>query len=194
MLHYGGSSGIMTVNKSRRFHRNDLLKMLAVVIIPVIAVIVLTGLLLETAIEQRNRALETVSTFGVFAIINVVVTEIRMERGMSSTAAILAMNDTSANSELVLARHETDRVLQELAFWPYNLIIDGNPVTTKASLIDSLVSYRQQVDAMAVDYNDILDHYSHITTSFMDWMQVKSTLVLFLHYYKLKIDSETGQT
>jgi hypothetical protein len=174
-------------------------KMLAVVAIPVVALIVITSLSLHSAIRQRNLALETVNTFSLFAVVDVVCTAIRVERGMSSTAMILAMNDTSANSKLVVARGETDHVLEDqLTFWPKNLIMEETNASTKASFVQFLMTYREQVDAMEVDskevdYNDILDYYEHVTCSLMDWMEVRSTLVLLLHCHNVRFDSEASQ-
>ena len=75
-------------------------------------------------------------------------------------------------SHVVKQRSHTDETLQELTVWPDGLVVDGVPLTSKDDLADMLNEFRASVTTLSVDFHDVIDFYSDITTAFIHWLLV----------------------
>jgi len=165
------------------------IKMLLVVTVPIVAVIIAFGLSLNDSVVARNSALRTVSDFDIFAEINLLVTKIRAERGLSITFVVLGGYDAETTVQLAGYRDQTDQALSALTEWPAGLQIAGVHLVTKSDLAASLTAIRHQVDGLMVNYNDVTDYYSYITSTFMDWLEVNDVTMyfwcMFLYFFRV---------
>lgn len=147
----------------------------------IVAVIIVFGLSLNDSFYARNNALNTVADFDIFAEINVLVTGIRAERGLSTTFIVLGGHDAETTTQLSGYRKTTDTALSALTEWPTGLEIAGVNLATKSDLVATLTNIRRQVDDLLVDYNYVTDFYSLITSTFMDWLEVNDVLFCSQH-------------
>jgi hypothetical protein len=146
-------------------------KMLAVVAVPIAAVIVVFGLSVHDCFVMRDEALNTVADFEMFAEINALVTGVRAERGLSISAIILG-DDVNGGTVLDQPRNVTDEAMKAIRKWPSGLQAGDVDLRSKSDLAVLLNDIRARIDAHKVDYNYIVDFYSNVTSTFMDWLEV----------------------
>jgi hypothetical protein len=151
-------------------------KMLAVVAVPIAAVIAVFGLSVHDCFVMRDEALNTVADFEMFAEINALVTGVRAERGLSTSAVILG-DDVIGGTVLDQPRNVTDAALKAIRKWPSGLHAGDVDLRSKSDLAALLTDIRARIDALKVDYNYIVDVYSNVTSTFMDWLEVSSVRI-----------------
>ena len=155
-------------------------KMLGVVGVPIIAVIVVFGVLLSDSIAAKNDVETIDADFRTFAVIDAVVTGLRTERGIS--AMVVMTNGTNWTSADLLQtyRAQTDEALAALQPWPTVLQAGNAALGSKLDLNLMLTAARAQVDDARVDYNYVIDLYSNVTSEFIDWVEV--CIIICPHY------------
>jgi len=65
-----------------------------------------------------------------------------------------------------------DEILLNLHVWPAGLSVNDVQLTTRNHLMDMVNEFRGLVTTMSVDFHDVLDFYSDITTQFIHWLLV----------------------
>ena len=151
--------------------------MLSVVALPVAAVIGLVSYSLHNSRSERASQQLAVRQFQMFADIEALVTSIRAERGLTTTAVLLGGKDAAANEVMFKQRSYTDYILLSLPVWPDGLAINDVPLTTRDQLGDMLNTLRGRVSTLSVDFHDVLDFYNDITKQFMYWLLVSLRLL-----------------
>jgi len=166
------------VESSRGGRRTVLqyIKMLSVIALPVAAVICLVSYTLHSSRVERASQLAAVEQFKIFADVEHLETLIRAERGYTTSAVLLKGLDAEANALMIKQRSYTDESLLILPVWPAGLAVNSTQLDTKDHLRQTLNEFRGKVSAMSVDFHDVLDFYSVITTQFIHWLLVTSAL------------------
>ena len=112
-------------------------KMLAVIALPMAAVVGLVSYTLHSSRVERASQLSAVEQFRVFEDVEHLETSIRAERGYTTSAVLLRSavlltsavlldgEDEHANEHMVKQRSRTDEILHvELTVWPEGLVVD----------------------------------------------------------------------
>jgi len=136
------------------------------------AVIGLVSYTLHISRLERDSQLAAVEQFQLFEDIEHLETSIRAERGYTTSVVLLGGEDAQTNENMVKQRSHTDEILLELTDWPDGLVVDGVPLTSKDDLADMLNEFRASVTTLSVDFHDVIDFYSDITTAFIHWLLV----------------------
>ena len=121
-----------------------------------------------------------VEQFKIFADVEHLETSIRAERGYTSSVVLLEGHDAEANEMMFKQRSHTDESLLDLSFWPEGLVVNNVQLTTKDDLKDMLNEFRGKVSTISVDFHDVLDFYSDITSQFIHWLLVTRQLLLYI--------------
>ncbi|XP_072051474.1 uncharacterized protein [Amphiura filiformis] len=175
--------GVLQTRSSRQF-----LKMLSYQAIPLLALIVMCGVLLQQMAQMYRSAklLESVAIsndrFG-----NLVVS-LQVERGLS--AAYLSSEKSQQNvfAELQNARRKTDDAFGAINFWPLNLNVSSiGSFTSKAALHEEVWSHRLKVDRRApgTTFDTNIKFYTSINVELIEVNIVESRKLTSRVWYQL---------
>jgi hypothetical protein len=153
-------------------------KMLAVVAVPVLAVVASFSVALKQSYDQRNNAFQQVSNFNYDMIVDNLISSLRWERGAASTFTVYGGKDVATNIRVANYRNQTDLAITALPWWPEGIVVNGSAISSPAVMKAMLAVMRKKVDTLMINYNDVLDMYSMITASFMSWLQVDTKKII----------------
>jgi len=172
------------------------IKMLLVIAVPVIAIICLVSITVHNSRVEQASQQAAVEQFQLFADIEALETSMRAESDYTTSVVILGGQDADANEVMFKQRSHTDYILFSLPAWPHRLAsVDDRqlhdhhrevPLTSRTELIDKLNALRGKVATMSIDFHDVLDFYSDITTQLMYWL-----LVIYFHMTSLTFSTHS---
>lgn len=161
------AASIITHSKSGQI---QLAKMLAVVAIPVIALIIVCSLQLSSAIQTYNAAEIATRAFREFLRLDKLVTGMQLERGMS--AAWISSRGTNIDAKVTLTSlwAKNDDAIHSLTRWPPNgLRAADETFHTVQELIFYINNIRSVIINTEVSFTKEIEQYTAITNALMSW-------------------------
>ena len=148
----------------------QLAKMLAVVALPVIALIIVCSLQLSSAIEAYNAAAVASKAFEEFLRLDNLVTGVQLERGTSAAWVSSRGTNIAARIKLTSLWVYNDDALQSLTTWPPSgLHVDDKIFQTDNELSLHINSIRSAVISNELTFTEEINEYTAITNAFMSW-------------------------
>jgi len=148
----------------------QLVKMLAVVAIPAIALVIVCSLQLSSAIQGYDAADVATGAFQEFLRLDKLVTGVQLERGMSAAWVSSRGTNVAARNKLTLLWAENDGALQSLSDWPPSgLRVAAMTYQTPRQLHFHINSLRGIVISGEVTFTDEITEYTAITNALMTW-------------------------
>jgi len=148
----------------------QLVKMFAVVAIPVIAVIVVCSLQLSSAIRGYNAADAATAAFEEYLSLDKLVTGVQLERGFS--AAWVSSRGTNVDAMITLASlwAHNDDALQSLTRWPDDgLHVAGKILRTAEELSFHLNKLREAIISSEMTFTQEINEYTAVTNALTSW-------------------------
>jgi len=148
----------------------QLVKMFAVVAIPVIALIIVCSLQLSSAIRGYNAADEATGAFEEYLSLDKLVTGLQLERGLS--AAWVTSRGTNIDAMITLASlwAHNDEALQSLTRWPAEgLHVADKIFPTAKELSFHLNKLRGAVISSEMTFTEEIKEYTAVTNALTSW-------------------------
>ncbi|XP_071176256.1 uncharacterized protein [Mytilus edulis] len=144
-------------------------KMFVVIIIPISAIIMLSGISLNRASRIRQSTSIAIENIEYNFKMSELIKHLQRERGMS-TSFIGTSNVSSAIlNQLHILRQETNTSLISVK-WPYSGIFVRNSYWTVEDLLSSLADHRRYVENRSINIIYNLDYYTTITHALLKYI------------------------
>ncbi|XP_063443302.1 guanylate cyclase soluble subunit beta-2-like [Mytilus trossulus] len=144
-------------------------KMFVVIIIPISAIIMLSGISLTRASRIQQSTSLAIENIDDNLKMSELIQHLQRERGMS-TSFIGTSNVSSAIlNKLHIMRQETNTSLNNIK-WPYFGIFVMNSYWTKEDLLTSLAEHRRYVENRSIKILYNLDYYTTITHALLKYI------------------------
>ncbi|XP_038070397.1 uncharacterized protein LOC119739493 [Patiria miniata] len=155
----------MVLEKATDAHSigKDMAKMLAVIVIPLVALTVMSALSLATTVSQLRDSQATLEAISASDRMTDLILALQVERGL--TATFVSSNRTGAELSNTLRekRSSTDRAVNLLETLS-ELQVSGEVISTKNGLLSALDRYRQTVDTVedVLPIANVINFYTDI--------------------------------
>jgi len=148
----------------------QLAKMLAVVAIPVIALLAVCSLQLSSAIDGFNVAYAATGAFQEFLRLDKLVTGVQLERGMSAAWVSSRGRNVDVRRALMSLWAHNDDALQSLTRWPTSgLHVADKTFHFARQLSHHINGLRGVVVSAEIAFTDEIKEYTAITNALMSW-------------------------
>ncbi|XP_022106622.1 uncharacterized protein LOC110987825 [Acanthaster planci] len=143
----------MVLEKATDSHSSgkDMAKMLGVIVIPLVALTVMSCLALATTVTQLHYSEVTVVAIDAGDRMTDLILTMQVERGLTATRVSGNLTGERLTRELFEKRSLTDQAVDKLETLPM-LNVSGEIFSTKKGLLSALNAYRETVDVM----NDVI--------------------------------------
>lgn len=168
----GVSEALDESNSSWRTGCVSYAKILAVVVAPIVAVVAVFGIQINTSVVGQRTVLRTRDSVDTFVEVSHFIAGLQDERELSILVVTSPEVDHDAVELLAAGRRYTDSVLAATTPWPARLSLGDGKMTSKLDLTSLLLDIRKSVDERTVNYSTVLELYSKMTSSLMDWEEV----------------------
>jgi len=148
----------------------QLAKMLAVVAIPVVALVIVCSLQLSSAIQEYNAADAAIASFNEFLRLDKLVTGVQLERGTSAAWVSSRGTNRDVRIRLTSLWVHNDDALQSLTRWPPGgLHVFNKTFHTAKDLSFHINRLRGSVISSEVKFKEEIKEYTAITNALMRW-------------------------
>ena len=146
-------------------------RMLVVIAIPIIALVSVTALSLNNAINLKAITEAADDALEELFHIDDIVTNLQVERGTTASFLSSGSADTGAYTRLLDLRNLTDSAVALLGIWPKNgLQINNGTFQGKAEFVDLLHNYRAGIHSSSnVSFEQNIHFYTAIIQAFLNW-------------------------
>lgn len=147
------------------------IKMITVVLLPVASLVIISALALSEAINIRRTTNLAKQTISEFFRIDLLVTNLQVERGTSATYLSSGGKNLEALERLRGIRALTDQYLKALEMWPPYDFYPNETFYTKESFALFLNDFRNLVTYVNVTIAEDVDFYTNVTFAWMDFAE-----------------------
>ncbi|CAC5399982.1 Guanylate cyclase 32E,Guanylate cyclase soluble subunit beta-2,Receptor-type guanylate cyclase gcy-19,Retinal guanylyl cyclase 2,Heat-stable enterotoxin receptor,Olfactory guanylyl cyclase GC-D,Atrial natriuretic peptide receptor 2,Receptor-type guanylate cyclase gcy-9,Receptor-type guanylate cyclase Gyc76C,Soluble guanylate cyclase 89Da,Receptor-type guanylate cyclase gcy-18,Receptor-type guanylate cyclase gcy-28,Guanylyl cyclase, membrane,Speract receptor,Receptor-type guanylate cyclase gcy-29,Receptor-t len=144
-------------------------KMFVVIIIPISAIIMHSGISLSRASKIRHSASIAIVNIDYNLKISELIQHLQRERGMSTSFIGTSNFSAAILAQLHIRRQETNTSLSNVK-WPYIGIFVRNSYWTVDDLLSSLADHRRRVENRSINIIYNLDYYTTITHALLKYI------------------------
>ncbi|XP_071502691.1 uncharacterized protein [Diadema antillarum] len=148
----------------------EMIKVMSVLIVPLVVLVVLSGITLGSNINTWKTAAQTSKAVGDIQLTSDAVKRLQVERGWSSTFLSSNRSDPAVRAQVNSARNLTDHALHEVTVWPLKgLNTTSELFLTKQQFLNALQAHRRQVDSMndPLTVSENIAFYTDVNTEFI---------------------------
>ncbi|KAH3819885.1 hypothetical protein DPMN_121629 [Dreissena polymorpha] len=147
--------------------RNQMIKMLAIILVPVLILMGLTGNSFGSALSSYVSSRHIRSTLLFSLDMGILIRALQRERDAS--ALYLSAIRPETKNFLLQRYQETDEATQTLPYWPNTLSGTHSDFDSSESFIKLLNRHRYELDTLQVTFRDELNTYTAWIEVFIKW-------------------------
>ena len=145
-------------------------RILLATIVPMVTIIIMSVISLNTAMERRTSANREIEDIRQFVVVDKLINCLEKERTVSSTFLSLRDSSETLYDELKQIQSICNQALQDVTVWrETHLNSEDENINISHSFLKILVVHRQAVNNFSMDAVENLVIYTSVMQKFIDW-------------------------
>ncbi|CAH1779758.1 unnamed protein product, partial [Owenia fusiformis] len=168
---------LLVASKNPNGQRLEIIKMMVLMILPITALVILSGIALVAAVKVNNTASNVNAVIELSNQMREIVKQLQIERGITALYLSETSEDLKAKSylELVEKHRKTNVALDKTTGWTNTYRINNSDYTKEQFRFD-LENYRSRLSIDSITFEQNIEYYTDIIQDLIGVTSIKTQL------------------